>query len=119
MELTPKSKAYWDNACEYLPGGDSRNSIYWRPYPIFIESAKGAIVTDIDGCERLDFINTMTTMILGHGFQPVIDGVRRQLENGVGYNAPNTHQVELARSLCERIPSLISFDSLILVRRQL
>ena len=49
LELTPKSKAYWDNACEYLPGGDSRNSIYWRPYPIFIESAKGAIVTDIDG----------------------------------------------------------------------
>ena len=105
LELTPKSKAYWDNACEYLPGGDSRNSIYWRPYPIFIESAKGAIVTDIDGCERLDFINTMTTMILGHGFQPVIDGVRRQLENGVGYNAPNTHQVELAQSLCDRIPS--------------
>lgn len=106
LELTPKSKAVWDNSCEYLPGGDSRNSIYWSPYPIFINSAKGSIVTDIDGCDRLDFINTMTTMILGHGFQPVIDGVRGQLDDGVGYNAPNTHQVELAQRLCERIPSL-------------
>ena len=105
LELTLKSKAFWENACEYLPGGDSRNSIYWRPYPIFIESAKGAVVTDLDGYERLDFINTMTTMILGHGFQPVIDGVTRQLDAGVGYNAPNIYQVELARRLCERIPS--------------
>ncbi len=105
VETTPQSRAIWEEACRYLPDGDSRNSIFWKPYPIFTESAQGAIVTDADGVERLDFINTMTTMILGHGPAPVLNAVRQQLEYGLAYNSPNRHQVDLARILCERIPS--------------
>ena len=105
LELTPKSKAVWEEAKQYLPGGDSRNSIFWDPYPIFVEQASGAHVIDADGVDRLDFIGTMTTLVLGHGPQPVVDAVREQLERGVVYNAPNQHQVRLARLLCQRIPS--------------
>ena len=105
QDMTPKSKAAWEEAKQYLPGGDSRNSIFWNPYPIFVEEASGAYVVDADGTDRLDFIGTMTTLILGHAPQPVVDAVRSQLEQGVVYNAPNRHQVRLARLLCERIPS--------------
>ena len=28
LELTPKSRAIWEEAKNYLPGGDSRNSIF-------------------------------------------------------------------------------------------
>ena len=105
LELTPNSRAQWETAREYLPGGDSRNSIFWKPYPIFIKSAAGCHVVDADDVDRLDFINTMTTMILGHGSKPVMDAVRRQLDLGVAYNAPNEHQIHLARLLCERVPS--------------
>ena len=105
QELTPASRARWETAKEYLPGGDSRNSIFWDPYPIFLTDASGCRVTDVDGNERLDFINTMTTMILGHAFSPVMDAVYEQLSRGVAYNAPNEHQIRLARHLCERIPS--------------
>ena len=34
-----------------------------------------------------------------------MDAVRRQLDLGVAYNAPNEHQIHLARLLCERVPS--------------
>ena len=105
LELTPESKARWQTATEYLPGGDSRNSIFWDPYPIFITEASGAHVTDVDGNDRIDFINTMTTMILGHAFPPVMEAVYEQLSRGVAYNAPNEHQIRLAKLLCERIPS--------------
>ena len=105
LETTPKSRAIWEEACRYLPDGDSRHSIFWNPYPIFTESAQGSVVTDADGVERLDFINTMTTMILGHGPAPVLEAARQQMELGLAYNSPNRHQVELARLLCERIPS--------------
>ena len=104
-ELTPKSRAIWEEAGDYLPGGDSRNSIFWDPYPIFVESSSGCHVVDADGVDRLDFINTMTTMILGHAPQMVMNAVREQLEHGVAYNAPNKHQVNLAKILCERVPS--------------
>ena len=105
LELTPKSHARWQEAAEYLPGGDSRNSIFWDPYPIFISDASGCHVVDADGVDRLDFINTMTTLILGHAAPPVMEAVQEQLARGVAYNAPNEHQIRLARLLCQRIPS--------------
>ena len=105
LDLTPKSRALWEEARQYLPGGDSRNSIFWKPYPIFVESAAGCHVVDADGVDRLDFINTMTTMILGHGPEPVLRAVSKQMDRGLAYNAPSRSQVELARLLCERVPS--------------
>ena len=105
LEMTPRSRAKWEEARDYMPGGDSRNSIFWKPYPIFITEASGSRVVDADGVRRIDFINTMTTMILGHSPAPVVDAVSQQLERGFGYNAPNEKQVDLARILCERIPS--------------
>ena len=105
LDSTPESRARWTEARKYLPGGDSRNSIFWKPYPIFITDASGSRVMDADNVQRIDFINTMTTMILGHGPETVMDAVRRQLNRGIGYNAPNERQVDLARILCERIPS--------------
>ena len=105
LQLTPNSRALWEEAREYLPGGDSRNSIFWNPYPVFIESASGCHVSDADGIDRLDFINTMTTMILGHGPEPVLQAVAEQTSRGLAYNAPSRSQVRLARLLCERVPS--------------
>lgn len=106
LALTPKSRAVWEEAKEYLPGGDSRHSIFWEPYPIFVTETSGCHVVDADGVDRLDFINTMTTMILGHAPEPVVQAVEKQLRKGIAYNAPNEHQVRLAKTLCERIPSM-------------
>ena len=105
LEMTPKSKSRWEEAAKYLPGGDSRHSIFWEPYPIFVTSASGCHVVDADGVDRLDFINTMTTLILGHAAPPVMEAVQEQLGKGVAYNAPNEHQIRLAKLLCQRIPS--------------
>jgi len=105
LQSTIKSKALWEEAKQYLPGGDSRNSIFWAPYPIFVDHASGCHVVDSDGVDRLDFIGTMTTLVLGHGPKPVLDAVENQMKHGVVYNAPNAHQIRLARLLCERIPS--------------
>ena len=105
LKSTPKSKALWEDAKNYLPGGDSRNSIFWAPYPIFVDHAAGCHVVDSDGVDRLDFIGTMTTLVLGHSPKPVVDAVQEQMKHGVVYNAPNAHQVRLAKLLCERIPS--------------
>ena len=105
VQSTPRSKALWEDAKNYLPGGDSRNSIFWAPYPIFVDHASGCHVVDADGVDRLDFIGTMTSLILGHSPKPVMEAVRKQLEQGVVYNAPNAHQIRLAKLLCDRIPS--------------
>ena len=105
LESTTKSKALWEDAKNYLPGGDSRNSIFWAPYPIFVDRAQGCHVVDSDGTDRLDFIGTMTTLILGHSPKSVVDVIEQQMDKGMVYNAPSAHQTRLAKLLCDRIPS--------------
>ena len=106
LELTPKSRGIWEEARQYLPGGDTRTSIFWAPYPIYIESGERCHTRDADGVDRLDFIGNMTSLPLGNAYPPVVEAIRKQASLGFVYNAPNQHQVRLARLLCERVPSV-------------
>ena len=106
QQMTVRSREAWENAKQHLPGGDSRTSIFWAPYPVFAERGEGCRLWDLDGTERIDFANSMTSLILGHANPQVVQAVQQQATKGLVYNAPNQHQVELARLLCERIPSM-------------
>ena len=44
----PKSKKLHDEAKKVMPGGDTRNSIYWNPFPIYLSEGNGSKVKDID-----------------------------------------------------------------------
>ena len=100
------SGAKHEEAKRWLPGGDTRNSIYWGPFPIYVSRAEGSRIVDIDGNERVDFINNMTTLILGHRHPKVIEALSQQLERGVSYPAPTPLVVEWGELMCERVPSL-------------
>ncbi len=100
------SNAKHEEAKRYLPGGDTRNSIFWEPFPIYVSRAQGSTITDVDGNERVDFINNMTTLILGHRHPAVIEALTEQLERGISYPAPTPLVVEWGEIMCERVPSL-------------
>ena len=104
--LNAGSSAKHEEAKRWLPGGDTRNSIFWGPFPIYVSRAEGSKIVDVDGNERVDFINNMTTLILGHRHPAVIDALREQLEHGVSYPAPTPLVVEWGELMCERVPSL-------------
>ena len=106
LELTPRSCKMWEEAKGYLPGGETRGSVFWEPYSIYISRGEGCHVQDADGVDRLDFIGNMTTFVLGNAYPPVVDAVRDQAALGLAYNAPNEHQIRLARLLCQRVPSV-------------
>ena len=106
LERTPRSRSIWEDARQYMPGGDTRNSIFWAPYPLYIERGEGCHVRDVDGVDRLDFIGNMTTSILGGAYPPIVKAMQEQAARGLVYNAPNEHQVRLAKLLCERVPSV-------------
>ena len=106
LGMTAGSMALWKTAQSYLPGGDTRSSIFWKPYPIYIERGEGCYVYDVDGTARLDFIGCMTTSVFGNAYPPIVEAVQKQAEKGIAYNAPNRYQVMLAKLLCDRVPSL-------------
>jgi glutamate-1-semialdehyde 2,1-aminomutase len=88
-----------------MPGGNTRLAVFQAPYPIFVKSAKGTVVTDVDGIARTDFINNQSTLIHGHGFGPVIEAVQRQLELGTCFSGPTEAEIVLAETLQQRSPA--------------
>ena len=100
------SSAKHEEAKRWLPGGDTRNSIFWGPFPVYVSKAEGSTIVDVDGNERVDFINNMTTLILGHRHPEVIEALSEQLERGVSYPAPTPLVIEWGELMVERVPSV-------------
>ena len=103
---TPASRAIHERAVAVMPGGTTRTTTYFDPYPLYIERGEGCRVWDADGTERIDMLGNYTAMILGHAHPKVVEAIHRQAARGTGFAAANPIEVELASLLCERVPSL-------------
>jgi glutamate-1-semialdehyde 2,1-aminomutase len=103
---TPASGALYERAQQVLPGGDTRQSVFFRPYPLFLDGGQGAYVEDVDGNRYLDCCNCWTAVILGHAHPSVVEAASNQLVKGTAFNAANEHAVELAELIVERVPSV-------------
>ncbi len=106
LARTPKSRALQAEAAEVLPGGSSRGTAYFPPYPFFAEGGEGHYVYDVDGNRYLDFMLNATTLILGHAHPAIVEVLASQAAKGTAFSVPTTSQVKLARLLCDRIPSM-------------
>src|SRR5437879_6950869 len=89
-----------------MPGGTTRTTTYFDPYPLYIERGEGCRVWDADGTERIDMLGNYTAMILGHAHPKVVEAIEKQAARGTGFAAANPIEVQLATLLCERVPSL-------------
>ncbi len=106
LERTPASRRLHEQAREVMPGGDTRSSAWWAPYPIFVDRGEGCRIWDVDGNVYLDFLNNYTSLVLGHAHPAVLEAVGRELPRGTAYAAPLAAQVELAAMLVRRVPSV-------------
>ncbi len=103
---TPASARYFEEARRYLPGGDSRSTLFYPPYPAVLDRGEGCQVVDLDGNRLLDFTGNHSALIHGYLEPSVLDSIRRQLEKGTCFPGPTDLQLRLARHLVERIASL-------------
>jgi glutamate-1-semialdehyde 2,1-aminomutase len=102
-----KASGRWTaEAREVFPGGDTRMSAHYAPYPLFIEEAAGCRMVDADGHRILDFMNNFTSLIHGHAHPDVVAAVTEQVRRGSAYAAPTRSQLDLGKLLLERVPSL-------------
>lgn len=100
------SKDIYTDAIKVLPGGVSRNTILRKPYPNYVEKAKGCYVTDIEGNKRIDFANNMAALIHGHAHAAIVEAVTEQLKRGTAYTLASETEVRFAEHLISRADSL-------------
>jgi glutamate-1-semialdehyde 2,1-aminomutase len=74
--------------------------------PVFIESACGSKLTDVDGNEYLDYVGSWGPMILGHAHEAVVRAVHRAVGKGTSFGAPTVAETELAERLIGAFASI-------------
>jgi glutamate-1-semialdehyde 2,1-aminomutase len=99
----------YEEALELMPGGVNspvRSMAAIGRDPIFIERGEGAELVDSDGNRYIDWVCSWGPLIAGHAQPDVVDAVKRAAELGTSYGAPTAREIELARAIVERMPSV-------------
>jgi glutamate-1-semialdehyde 2,1-aminomutase len=100
-----KSDSLHKEALNHLVGGVNSpvrafKSVHGNP--IYFEKASGAIVTDVDGNNLVDFVQSWGPLIHGHSHPQIIEMVSKKMQNGTSFGAPHIGEIELAKKVKQR-----------------
>ena len=104
-----KSNELRKKAHSLIPGGAHTYSKGDDQFPELspgcIVRGKGANVWDLDGNRFIDWGMGLTSVLLGHAYEPIINEIQKELENGSNFIRPSHIESELAELLVNQIPS--------------
>jgi len=106
---TNNSKSLFSKAQKYIPGGVNSPVRAFKAVggdPLFIRSAKGATMTDVDGNEYIELINSWGPMILGHANEKIEAAVRNAIGTSLSFGAPSEAEVTIAELIVQMVPSV-------------
>ena len=107
--MSTLSAAYFERAQELIPGGVNSPVRAFKSVggnPVFIKSAKGAYLHDVDGNSYIDLIGSWGPMLFGQAHPVIEDAVRQALSNGFSFGAPTYNEVLIAEKITSMIPSV-------------
>lgn len=87
------------------PGGVSSPVRAFSPYPLFMRSASGCRIRDVDGKEYVDLCMAYGPLIAGHSCPDVHDAIRGQLSAGTLYGTPSEPELALIEEIVSAVPS--------------
>lgn len=105
-ESTRKSYGQWMKSSRFLPGGNTRTSVYFKPYPVYLKEGDGCRVRDLDDNEYVDYLNNYTSLILGHRHPRILRAIERAASMGTAFSAPTELEYEHSEILSSRVPSV-------------
>lgn len=103
------SKDLFEQAKKFIPGGVNSPVRAFKSvggHPVFIQSANGAYLKDVDGNTFIDLINSWGPMILGHGLEMIKEAVYEAVCNSPSYGAPTEREVLMAELITKMVPSI-------------
>ncbi len=106
---TQKSSELFNRAKQSLSGGVNSPVRAFKAVggePLFIASATGCTLTDVDSNEYIDYIGSWGPMILGHNHPEITQSLQQSIAKGISYGAPCPAEVDLAEIIIERVPAL-------------
>ncbi len=105
-EDSAQSRALYERGSALIPGGNTRQSLFYPPYPLYASHAAGCRVVDADGVERLDFVNCNTATILGYGHPALVEAIQAQVVSLSSIGMPTAGEIDLAALILQRLPGM-------------
>jgi len=106
LSRTRTSAARNEEATRTMPGGDTRSTAWFAPYPPFVDCGQGASFTDVDGNSYIELLNNYTSLIHGHAHPAVVEAIRQQVARGSAFAAPHEASMRLSQVIVERMPTV-------------
>jgi glutamate-1-semialdehyde 2,1-aminomutase len=103
------SAAYFERANQVIPGGVNSPVRAFKSVggnPVFIQSAKGAYLHDVDGNSYIDLIGSWGPMLFGQAHPAIEQAVRDALSNGFSFGAPSYNEILIAEKIISMVPSI-------------
>src|ERR1700722_7779576 len=95
------STKFLEQAEAVIPGGVNTSLRRIRPL-LIVKEAHGAVITDADGNDYIDYHAAFGPIVLGHSFEPVNRRIRATMEKVDLIGAGATEiEIDLARKICE------------------
>ena len=104
-----RSEQLFQQAQKTIPGGVNspvRAFTGVGGSPLFIEKAQGALITDADGKDYIDYVGSWGPMILGHNNAQVRQAVIDQAAFGLSFGAPTALEITMAEKVRQLVPSM-------------
>jgi glutamate-1-semialdehyde 2,1-aminomutase len=104
-----QSAAAFERARRVIPGGVNSPVRAFRSVggtPVFMKSADGCMIVDVDGNAYIDYVMSWGPLILGHAHPVVIAAVRDAAQSGTSFGAPTEAESELAELVISMVPSI-------------
>jgi glutamate-1-semialdehyde aminotransferase len=100
----PRSESLWREASEHLPDGVP---MLWMakwpgPWPVFVEGAKGAHFSCVDGRDYVDLCLGDTGAMVGHAPPAAVAAIAERLARGATFMLPTADAAVAAGLLAER-----------------
>jgi glutamate-1-semialdehyde 2,1-aminomutase len=102
----PISASLAEKSRSVMPGGNTRTTVHFDPFPITIAHAKESWLHDVDGHRYADFVNEYSAGVYGHNHPVIRAAILEALELGVNLGAPTVFEEQLASHLVQRFPSI-------------
>lgn len=107
------SKAVYEKAQQYIPGGVQHNLAFNHPFPLAFNKADGAYLYDIDGNSYIDFLQAGGPTVLGSNYASVREKAIALInECGPSTGLLHEYEYKLAELICKHIPSVEKFRML-------
>lgn len=102
----PESRRLFETNSRYMPGANSRSTLFANPFPVTIARGEAARLWDADGHCRIDFIGEYSAGVYGHSAPQIRDAVMQAMSEGINLCGHNLYEGRLAQLICERFPSI-------------